>query len=398
MKRSLSMILAIVMVLVMYGCRNNPASTESTTAPMNETTGTVPDATEALTPPITPEQRPMVAISLPVVTETTTSGETVIFKNVYQNIELVLPEPEVAEKVILDFLNRTDTSDAAVSIQSQAEAAYASAAQYWTPYLCQITYDPMRIDHGVLSLYGSYATYNGAAHAGATHRAVTYDLLTGEVLTLSDVLTDTSGDDLIPLILDSLNTQKEEEQLYEGFESTVNERFSKDLSHENDWFFSDTGLCFFFSAYEIGPYASDDVVATIAYEDLVGKVNDAYFPAELDTAYGTIDAEIFSTQAATEFTQFADVVSDTDGEKILLHTDLSVQKVRIESGSWSADGSVFTPANTIFSTYALTPGDAVLLQCTADTLPTLRLSYISNNQLQQFYISLNPQSNSVTLS
>ena len=397
MKHIFALLLCATLTVSLLGCGHTDNPPTTTSQETTETTAPTQGATQNTTPIITPEQKPMVAVSLPVITETTTSGKTILFKNVYQNIELILPEPEVAEKVILDFLIRTDTGNTADTICAQAEKDYKSTSQYWNPYLCQITYDPMRIDGGILSLYGSHITYDGAAHAGVVNKSVSYDLVTGEVLSLDQVLTNISTDELYTLVLASLNDQKEAEQLYIGFESTVKERFSKDLSSERDWFFSDEGLCFFFSTYEISPYASGDVVATVPYEKLAGKMDDAYFPAEQDITYGTIRAEVFTDKQLDAYTQMAEVTLDAEGSKIVIYTDLSVQNVQIELGSWSADGAQYTPSHKVFASPALTPGDGIVLQCSADGLPALRISYLRGGELCYAYISLNQQNNTVSI-
>lgn len=393
MKYILILLLCTALTLSLLGCGH----TETPPTTINQGTTQTTAPTQNTTTILTPEQKPMVAVSLPVITETTASGETILFKNVYQNIELILPEPEVAEKVILDFLNRTDTGNTADTIRAQAEKEYKSTAQYWNPYLCQITYDPMRIDGGILSLYGSHITYDGAAHAGVVNKSVSYDLVTGDVLSLDQVLTNISADELYTLVLASLNDQKETEQLYIGFESTVKERFNKNLSSEHDWFFSNEGLCFFFSTYEISPYASGDVVATVPYEKLAGKMDDAYFPAEQDITHGTVRAEVFTDKQLDNYTQMAEVKLDADGSKIVIYTDLSIQNVQIELGSWSADGANYTPNHKVFASPVLTPGDGIVLQCSADGLPALRICYLRGGKLCYAYISLNQQNNTVSI-
>lgn len=397
MKRLFALILAICLLCTLASCKTDPAaSTGSTT--------TSPEAsTQDINAPetdVTVQQQPMVAVAVPVVTESAAADDgTVLFNQTFQNISLIVPDPEVADKIIVDFLNRTDVNDDAEYIRSLSEEIYSDGITPYYPFWAQIAYDPMRIDRGVLSLYGSYATYTGGAHGLYNFKAVTYDLVTGEILSLRDILNETTtSDNICQLVLDSLTAQKEEERLFEGFESTVTELFNNGFQQNTDWFFSNTGLCFFFSPYEIGPFSSGDIVAEIPYSKLTVILNDAYFPAERETALGTVQAEVFDETALDRFTQFAEVVLEEGSDKILLHTDKSVYDVRIETGTWSADGSIFTPSHTVLAAYSLTPGDAIMIDSPLNsTLPTLRLSYTTGNQTVCFFISLDTAENTVTL-
>ena len=64
---------------------------------------------------------------------------------------------------------------------------------------------------------------------------------------------------------------------------------------------------------------------------------------------------------------------------------LSVTNLRMELGN-REDGE-FTAEHTVFMTPILTPGDAVLLECSERNISKLRLSYDSNGMTQSFYFT-----------
>lgn len=400
MRRIIPIILVFCLLTGLAGCSflkdttygNETASTGNTT--QNDQDDTTSGSN------ITVQQLPMVAVAVPVVTKSETAEDgTVLFNSTFQNISLIVPDPEVADKIIIDFLNRTDVHTSNDSILSLAKSIYTDGAESFTPYWAQITYEPMRLDKGVLGMFGSYASYTGAAHAEVLCRSVNYDMVTGKVLSLSDILTDTAtSSDICQLVLDSLTAQKEEKGLYEGFETTVKDFFGNSTLSNADWFFSDTGLCFFFSPYEIAPYSCGAIIAEIPYSSLVGIMNDTYFPAERETAFGSVQAEVFDEATLDRFTQFAEVVLEEGSDKILLYTDKSVYDVRVETGTWSSDGSTFTPDHTVLAAYSLTPGDAIMIDSPLNnTLPTLRLSYNTNGETVRFYVTVNRSENTVSL-
>lgn len=357
-----------------------PSSSDETTAPEDTTTA----APETVVP-----QAPMVAVSLPVTTESATASDgTVIFNYTFQNISLIVPDADVADMVIVDFLNRIDTTrDTAEEIHTLAKSAY-TGQDGWNPYLCMISYAPMRIDAGVLSLFGTQAGYYGSPHPETVYSAVNYDLVTGEVLTLGDILDEGEFiEPLCQLVLEVLAEQEEALYLYDGYEETVSSHFSGS-GLQSSWYFSPNGLCFYFTPYEIAPYSSGVVAAEIPYEKLAGIMNDAYFPAEQDTAYGTVEVQLFTQSDLESYSRFAEVVLDTEGEKVLLHTDHMVQNVRIEYGTWSSTGSFFTPQYTVFAAASLVAGDAFMVEALlSDTAPTLRLQYETGGQAVSVFIA-----------
>lgn len=392
MKNYLLFILIVCLAFNFAGCSLPSAETPTDTQTMNPTTTEEP--TTVTTAPVaeTFDQKPMIAVSLPVVDQTQHAEDgTLIYRYSYRNMSLIVPDPEVADKVIVDFLNRIDqTANHAAQILEAAKAAYPVSTQ-WTPYLCQIDYDPMRIDPGVLSLMGSYASYSGTPHPEKNYLSVNYDLVTGSVFTLDDILTgDTATDTLCSYIIQELNRQKDEKFLYEDFEGTVKEQFDRNTTSIDSWYFSQTGLCFYFSPYEIAPYASGVITAEIPYDKLSGILNDAYFPSEIECGSSKLIAAPFSENDLEKFTQFSEVVLDTSGNKILLYTNGAVSNIQIETGSWNADGTVFTPEQTVFAAYRLTPGDATMVESTiTNNLPNLRLSYNTTNGTVRNYITFN---------
>ena len=77
--------------------------------------------------PIT-EDKTMVAVSVPAITEDTKDNNgTVLFQYTYQHMSLVHSKPDIADKIILDFLNRVDsTRTSAQSIADLAKTNYKS--------------------------------------------------------------------------------------------------------------------------------------------------------------------------------------------------------------------------------------------------------------------------------
>ncbi len=373
MKRCLAITVIACLLFTFYGCKSQ-GNTEITIDTATET----PQQTTDATPEVTVKQQPMSAVSLPLITESEVASDgTVIFTNTYQNIALTVPDPDVADKVIVDFLNRVEKNSDAKSVRASAVRAYQDSPSSWSAYASKVIYKPTRIDLGILSLSGEALTYQGGAHAQYVAKTVTYDLLTGNVLKSSDIFTQSAtSDSLIPLVLEALAEQNS--TLFEGYEATVTEKFGSSAEQNADWYFSCTGLCYFFSPYEIGPFSSGTVVAEIPYSKLTGILKDEYFPSEKESINGKIVVEAFETADLSKYTQFAEVILDESAEKILIYTDTKVDDIRIDQMvPFYANPSYKEPC-TIFAAGVLTPGDAIVVQAAKDT--ALSITYTAAGQ------------------
>ena len=371
------LITALILACMVTGCgkaEQTPTATTQITFPTETTMMTDPTEETVLV-----EQKPMLALSMPLIKDQLIEEDTVLFQHMYQQMDIIMPEAEIAERIILDYLNRTDLAEAAQQISRWAADDYKDFPENWDTYLCQATYEPTRFDAAVLSLYGTHVRYAGINLSEGSNRAVTYDMTTGNVLKLTDVLTRISRDDLTKLITDILAEKAKDTELFEEYPDVIKQRFSGSLAQEEDWYFTKNGLCFFFMPYEIAPRASGVVSVEIPYSALAGKMDDAFFPPEQDTTVGDIYLMDFNAENTDKFTQFAEVVLDEGGSRILLYTDLSVNNICLELGEF-LDGA-FIPKYEILTTPVLNPGDAIMLECQDANLMNLRLTYESNGQV-----------------
>lgn len=376
MKKQICFLLLIGLILSLAACspKKNVSPVPSETA---STSPSVPDPTGTTTQPTNGNIDPvmMIAVSVPTVTEQTAAADgTVLFKYTYQNPSLVLHKPEVADKIILDLINRIDSTRAdANSVANSAKSAYSDSAN-WAPYLYHLAYSPARIDQQVLSFFGTNETYTGGPHPSRTCISASYDLSTGDVLTLASIMTkDASADDFCQLVLDGLSGRAEGDYLYENYSQTVKQRFTTDTSLDENWYFSTTGLCFFFAPYEIAPYTSGIITVEIPYEKLQALVHPDYLPTALGAATGSIAVSPFADVELGKFSHIAELVADKGGEMYMVYADAQVQDVKIK---------LTENANsyTVFAANILSAGDAVMIQANNNQLKNMELSYSSGGE------------------
>lgn len=389
--------LFLLFALLLSGCnQDTKAPVDNTTVPKDLVNSTDPSEEETTEPEYHYSQQPMVAISIPVTTEISLAEDgTALSRYSYQTIQLVVQDQQVADSIIVDFLNRQDSHHAsATQLCELAESSYGGNTD-WIPYFYSTIYEPMRIDHSVLSLYGQTVIFDGGNHPHQECTAANYNMITGEVLTLGSILTNVDAlAALCDLVVENMELVAEEYQLYEDFPEVVAHRFSREESYDEDWFFTQTGLNFFFEPYEVAPYISGIITVEVPYDQLTGIIDDGYFPAEEDFAVGSVIAESFDKINTESFTQIADITLDTDGEFIFVYTDGLVRNLRLDIVDRDEDN--YTTSNTVFATYALTPGDGILIQMqTSDDTHNLVLSYDCADERITRYITMNPDDHSV---
>lgn len=396
-----------MIALLLSGCHKSddnivtdPTKEPSPAAPTEE----IPEdptveETEAA-PPVEYIQQEMVSVSLPIETVVVPDEDGIpIFTHKYQNMQLVTNDAAVADSIILDFLNRQEKERPTMdSIAIQAQSEY-TGNENWIPYCFDTLYSPTRIDHGVLSLSGIRFSYTGGNHSNRIATAANYNMLTGEVLTLGSILYHQDAKDtLIQLVVKKADTIAEEAQLYPDYAEFIAQRFDREESFDEDWYFTNTGICFYFSPYEIAPYFAGIVTLEIPYSELTGVIADEFFPPEEDRLEGTLACQLLKSADASTYTQIAELMVNTHGDPFFIYADGAVRNVTIESGIWDDTGTVFIPDAIVFATYTLTPGDAIMVTAEIpDTMPNLRVTYRSGEEIHQAYISQSGKDGTILL-
>ena len=369
MKKLFCIFLAICLTLSMSACRKNKKdptvdNTTNDTQSQDQTGGLYVENDMSL-----------VAVSLPTQTQNEYhENGTVLFQYTFQHMTLVLQKPQVADKIILDFLNRVDnTTSSAESTKEMAKNAY-NGGQNWTPYLYHVTYSPTRIDHKVLSLFGNNVVFSGAGHPERTCVSASYDLLTGDVLTLASIMTkEATVQQFCNLVISGLAEMAEGDYLYDNYKSVVQQRFQQDASQDEAWYFTQTGLCFYFAPYEIAPYSSGVITVEIPFEKLKNLIHEDYLLAKRTTPSGKVTITPFNQTNLSSLSHIAELVMDENGEMYMLQTDGNVQDVRIVLNDKASN-------YTVFAAYNLSKENGIMIQGTVDALKNMKITYKADKE------------------
>jgi len=374
------------LAILIAGCGTPHESKPTPPLPEQTLPSDHPAEDAEITAPVTEEQdelcdqetaTELLAVSVPAVSERFELEDgTELFTYTAPHMQLILPDEDVADKVILDFLNRVDSAqEDAENILNTAKKDYNSNAP-WFPYFYQIIYSPMRIDHGVLSLFGVQNSYSGGMHGSKSCIAANYDLLTGDVLTLGSIMhMDADIEDFIEIIIDKLEDVSDDYYLYDDYKDGVRSRLDGDENLYEDFFFTTTGLSFFFSPYEIAPYASGIITVEIPYSELPGLIYDGYFPAEREQIHGSMQTGSFMNTDMEQFNNMAEVTLVTGEEIMVVYPEGRVEDIRIVL---PGDG-MNMPEYTVFAAFEMSDKDAVVISLSKEMINGITIAYSSGN-------------------
>ena len=364
MRRIFILTLSFLLLISLWACANQTNNTQP-----SSTQATVPNPTPTTTedhPTIV--QQPMIAASMPVITQNFEADNgKVLVRHIYQNLELIVPDQDVTDTIIIDYLNRTDKyHTTAEELYSDAKSAH-DAETLSDAYYFQTTFTPMRLDGGVFSLLGNTITHKGHAHPEVTAESVTYDLTTGNPLTFSHILQPNADMEILrSYLLAALQAQEDTVSFYEDYKNTVTQLFQNPAN----WYFSETGLVFYYSPYEIAPYSSGVITAEIEYGKLSGILNDAYFPAETDKFNGQLLTDPFDVDEMAQFSQIAEVICSQNDKQCVLYTDGILKDLRIVQQQDHVE-------YTVFAAQYLSHGDGITVYVSQDDI--FNIHYIAND-------------------
>lgn len=390
----------LMMVLCFAACKTkNTVSVPTTTVP-NVTVP--PETTPPETEPhedVVPTIENMYSVSLPISTETFQAEDgSLIFSYSYQTMYADVPDRDVKDKIIMDFTERIEkTRIDSSAVLKEAETAYVENPAF-SAFSYEIQYDVMRIDQGVLSLYGHVVQISDSSPLSRHLIAANYNMVTGDMLTIGSILYhEDTKDDLAALVIAQLE-EREDITLYDEFRETVTARFHRDESTDEDFYFSNTGLCFYFAPYEIAPRSAGTVIVEIPYNKLTGIIGDEYFPAERTYTKGSVQVAPFENANLENYKNFIDVIATPDATKLLLTTDSAVQDIRIYELVWAKDGLSYTQTRNIYAANFLYCEDAIMFEAIFDDYrPNYMITYSIDGITYAFYMNKNMETKEIFL-
>lgn len=316
MKKTLALLMALLMALALCGCAENlpqieiPPIPEITATPQpqmpveeGENEGRTPEASlpSAEETPVTGEEEPLRILVTNGRTELNdydpAEGEELILTFSYDMPRIYVEnEPEISSHINEALATVEETFYTGDSYSEEGRfigyAAMLEAAEDNFSYVRDnnatgmplefsdaLTALVTRADNSVLSVIYTENCYTGGAHGVYGSNAFNFDMSTGELLTLDKLSED--GEALADFLVSYMTAlvEKDEEGYYsdriiEDFlpEGGLEEAL-RALLREGSWYFDEEGLVIISTIYELGPYAAGVVEFCIPYADLEGELD-----------------------------------------------------------------------------------------------------------------------------
>ncbi len=163
-----------------------------------------------------------------------------------------------------------------------------SEDEYMSSIFYESTSNVMRADSNVVSILENVYSYSGGAHPSTLYISCTYDSNTGEELKLGDIVNDKS---VLPEIIEKELKKKYPEETFLEPDSLKDdittimdqEGQMSEYAEEGDepqrgltFTLGSNGLTFYFSNYEIAPYAAGVQEVTLTFDEYPEIVKDEY--------------------------------------------------------------------------------------------------------------------------
>lgn len=412
MKKLICMILALAMLAGLTGCGKK----ETVVRPgeLSETVETLPDATtdstgETVTGNLGAgdfEIDPSHEFHLPTtVTCNVVTEESLITEDSEMTFTLTYTDVVLAtDDLNVDMNVKTDLDKDMNSVWQTADEIHQSMIDMvdageelpGSGFVSNVLV-PERMDTNVISFSGRISTYYpGGIHPNTILKGMNYSGTSGMRLALREVLTSESKvNDVKAMVLDKLAAMDAAEpgQFFDEYPDAVEAHFDPENTDNENWILNKDGMLFYFSAYDLAPYAAGPIEVQLTYAELSGILMEEYLPVASDVK---ADGEI-SANPETEGAPSYIVVSSWDGETVDLITDGTVTDLRIEAVS-SYDGETFFTDGTLFAANYLEGGKVVrLMDDIPDTMPNVRITYTGKSGQVVRYLSQSGQDGSFLL-
>ena len=248
---------------------------------------------------------PIISIESFSVRRYTEDGETLLVEITGDNMTLSGDGYEKAAETVRELFYYTEEvlsghADALMEMAMDQYLATKDSYGWFTPYGSSVTYEVTRLDTNVLSVKGYSYDYEGGAHGYGAEWGTTIDLKSGAELALSQLAGDAPRfmNKVLEVVLEDLSTRKEEEDLFDVYESYVEQHIE-----ETNWYLDAAGIVLVYTPYEIGPYASGSIAVRVLYEEVAEFMKAEYLPPQKNCISSLpIDCEVTATLSDGTYT------------------------------------------------------------------------------------------------
>ncbi len=224
--------------------------------------------------------------------EERTSNKTIVYNGHFEEVLLTEESSKSFPELAKAIKEEADTARAAYEEEEEqiikdAKERFEEQPDFFSygGYSDNVSAYIRRADDKVVSYTMLFDNYQGGAHGIYGENSITFDAKTGKKLSLTDVMTDSSG--LSDLLADKIKEKYSDDEYFDMIDENI-QLYDVSLTEYDpdgdrypyNWSMNPTGIRFYFGPYELGPYAAGDKDVTIPYSEIENVLIPDYIPDE----------------------------------------------------------------------------------------------------------------------
>lgn len=226
-----------------------------------------------------------------------------------------------------------------------------------------------RADDTVLSLLYSTSTYTGGAHGSYGYRGYTFSTEDGSLISLDDL--SAKPEELRKTLLERMKAA------LEGSEQPameITDEMLLGLLRNGSWYLSRSGIVIFPDLYEIASYAEGIKMFEVSYSELDGLIDEKYLPVQYEETGGlSVVPQSGFKDGSMEVVD--KVVAGEQGTELFIIADGPVYDVRISKVSYIDYSGTFYETEHLWNCSYMNDCAVQLKTDIPDGMPNLMISF-----------------------
>ena len=374
MKKSLGIILLVIMIMLYCGCgaakdgaapemahlslediEDNGSYSMERSAAFGRT-----EASQETPPAEQIQQEPLIYVTFSQHSDSVNADDGTKLFISQSYIPSFVSEDETVNHWISSAVDTAvlETAEELHSMEQQAWSDYQSRAGdesldfYAYSYYSNVS--SARLDNSVVSVLQVNSVYSGGTHPNYAQKAYNLDLVNCTELGLTDVILPGGAEFLHRQVLERLEDRfggLEHSGLYADYPQIVTSYF-EDPDLTPNWYFSENGLVIYFNCYDIAPYAAGIIKVEFPYDALTGVLKPEFYPETVMAGPG----ELIALDSADGRRVLG---TSAEGECTIVGTEQTIYDVKLHRlAGWLTDdvpmtGQMVLAANRLTAEEAL---------------------------------------------
>lgn len=292
-------------------------SEASVSRPASSSVSVPPASPSAAKTPSSPVPFELLSFNVTQFYDSETDGDIYIYGSYYPSVSL--SEKKAADYIRLDTALKNYSESLASSMKVQKdtlmpEIRASDSSDTFQSYYFSVSVSFQRADSTAVSFIEEMQSFTGGVHGNSVYKGRNFNSETGQEIKLTDVMPDISS---LPDTLSEKLHAKYPDIPFTDLKNTLRENYPHSDGSDFSWTLGYHELTFYFSPYEIAPYAAGLLTVAIPFKETPELFEAAYTVPPKAYVAALIKGEaqnICTDENGTPVSLKADLVSDDSAE------------------------------------------------------------------------------------